>query len=151
MTGVAAWIPDLYWQDLANLTLRMFGLLAMNTMVAILTGLAVANLIRPGQHASLPPGKPPELKGNPIEQLLENVPSSILGPLVNNQVIGVIFIAVAFAFAARRLDERRKDQVMSAVVIVFDLILIVLHWIIALVPFAVFCKVAYVIGVNVSP
>ncbi|MEO6437034.1 MAG: dicarboxylate/amino acid:cation symporter, partial [Tepidisphaeraceae bacterium] len=28
----------------------------------------------------------------------------------------------------------------------FDLILIVLHWIIALVPIAVFCKVAYVVG-----
>lgn len=125
---------------------RMFGLLAMNTLVAIIIGIAVANLIRPGQHASLPPGKPPELKGNPIEQLLENVPSSVLGPLVNNQVIGVIFIAVAFAFAARRLDERRRDQIMSAVVIVFDLILIILHWIIALVPFAVFCKVAYVVG-----
>ena len=30
--------------------------------------------------------------------------------------------------------------------IVFDLILIVLHWVIALVPIAVFCKVAFVVG-----
>src|SRR5690349_7609751 len=104
---------------------RMFGLLAMNTMVAILIGIAVANVIRPGRHASLPPGEVPQLKGNPIEQLLENVPRSVLAPLVENQVIGVIFIAVAFALAARRLDERRRDQVMSATVLVFDLILIV--------------------------
>jgi DAACS family dicarboxylate/amino acid:cation (Na+ or H+) symporter len=125
---------------------RMFGLLAMNTMVAILIGIAVANVIRPGRHASLPPGEPPKVAANPIEQLLDNVPRSLVAPLVENQVIGVIFIAVTFALAARRLDERRRDQVMAATVIAFDLILIVLHWIIALVPLAVLCKVAYVVG-----
>jgi DAACS family dicarboxylate/amino acid:cation (Na+ or H+) symporter len=125
---------------------RMFALLAMNTTVAILIGIAVANVIRPGRHASLPPGEVPKLAGNPIEQLLDNVPRSVVAPLVENNVIGVIFIAVAFALAARKLDERRRDQVMSVTVLVFDLILIVLHWIIALVPLAVFCKVAYVVG-----
>jgi DAACS family dicarboxylate/amino acid:cation (Na+ or H+) symporter len=125
---------------------RMFGLLALNTMVAIIIGITVANVVRPGRHASLPPGEPLKTKGDPIEQLLDNIPSSVLAPLVNNQVIGVIFIAVTFALAARRLDERRRDQIMAAVVIGFDLILIVLHWIIALVPIAVFCKVAYVVG-----
>jgi DAACS family dicarboxylate/amino acid:cation (Na+ or H+) symporter len=125
---------------------RMFGLLGVNTMVAILIGIAVANVIRPGRHASLPPGEAPKVAANPIEQLLDNVPRSLLSPLVENNVIGVIFIAVTFALAARRLDERRRDQVMSATLIAFDLILIVLHWIIALVPLAVLCKVAYVVG-----
>jgi Na+/H+-dicarboxylate symporter len=78
--------------------------------------------------------------------LLDNIPASLLRPLTENQVIGVIFIAVAFGLAARRLDEARRAQVLAALEIGFDLILIVLHWIIALVPLAVFCKVSAVIA-----
>jgi len=61
-------------------------------------------------------------------------------------VIGVIIIAVAFSLAARKLGAVRKPQIMNVLETAFDLILIVLHWIIALVPLAVFCKVAFVVG-----
>ena len=125
---------------------KMFSLLALNTTIAIFIGLLVANVVRPGRHASLPPGDPPKVGGNMLTQILDNIPASLVRPLVENNVIGVIFIAVAFAMAARRLDEARKQKVMGALGIGFDLILVVLHWIIAVVPLAVFCKVAYVVG-----
>jgi Na+/H+-dicarboxylate symporter len=125
---------------------RMFFLLALNTIVAILIGLTVANTIQPGRHASLPPGEAPTLTGNPLTQLLDNIPSSIIRPLVENNVIGVIFIAVAFGLAARSLETSRQRQVLDALDIGFDLILKVLHWIIALVPLAVFSKVAFVVA-----
>jgi DAACS family dicarboxylate/amino acid:cation (Na+ or H+) symporter len=79
-------------------------------------------------------------------QLLDNIPSSLLRPLVDGNAIGVIFIAAAFGLAARKLSATKRDQILHAVEIAFDLLLIVLHWIIALVPLAVFCKVAYVVG-----
>jgi len=125
---------------------KMFFLLVLNTVVAILIGLTVANVIRPGGHASLPPGEAPKLTGDPLTQMLDNVPSSIVRPLVENNVIGVIFIAVAFGLAARSLQEARQRQVLDALDIGFDLILKVLHWVIALVPLAVFSKVAFVVG-----
>jgi DAACS family dicarboxylate/amino acid:cation (Na+ or H+) symporter len=125
---------------------RMFYLLALNTLVAIFIGLLVANVLRPGKHASLPAGDPPKVSTNPLAALLDNIPSSLLRPLVENQVIGVIIIAVAFALAARRLDAARRAKILAAIEIGFDLILIILHWIIALVPLAVFCKVSAVIA-----
>ena len=125
---------------------KMFFLLVLNTVVAILIGLLVANAIHPGKHAHLAAGEPPKLAGSPLEQLLDNIPASLLRPLVENNVIGVILIAVAFGLAARRLDAGRIAKIVAALDIGFDLILIVLHWIIALVPLAVFCKVAYVVG-----
>src|SRR6185436_15859365 len=124
----------------------MFFLLVLNTVVAILIGITVANTIRPGTHAALPPGEAPKLSGNPLTQMLDNIPSSLVRPLVENNVIGVIFIAVAFGLAARTLTEGRQRQVLDALDIGFDLILKVLHWIIALVPLAVFSKVAFVVG-----
>ena len=125
---------------------KMFFLLVLNTVVAILIGLLVANVIRPGKHAHFEATQPVKLTGSPLEQLLENIPGSLLRPVVENNVIGVIFIAVAFGLAARRLGAARVKKVVDALDIGFDLILIVLHWIIALVPLAVFCKVAYVVG-----
>src|SRR6185295_3094896 len=53
---------------------KLFFLLVLNTVVAIVIGLLVANVIRPGRHASLPAGEVPKLEGSPLGQLLENVP-----------------------------------------------------------------------------
>ena len=125
---------------------RMFLLLALNTLVAISIGLLVANAIRPGRHASLPPGQAPLIAGSPLLQLLDNIPTSIIRPLVENNVIGVIIIAVAFSVAARKLGAPGKQQILNVLEIGFDLILIILHWVIVLVPLAVFGKVAFVVG-----
>ncbi len=125
---------------------KMFFLLVLNTVVAILIGLTVANVLRPGKHAQLHEGTMPPIAGDPIAQLLDNIPSSLLQPLVENKVIGVIFIAVAFGIAARQLAPARRQKVLDAVDVFYDLILILLHWVIALVPIAVLGKVAYVVG-----
>jgi DAACS family dicarboxylate/amino acid:cation (Na+ or H+) symporter len=125
---------------------RMCFLLMLNTMVAIFIGLLVANTMRPGKHASLPPGEAPAIAANPLAQLLDNVPSSFIRPLVENNAIGVIFIAAALGLAARKLSHLKKQSVLNALEIGFDLMLIVLRWVIALVPLAVFCKVAFVVG-----
>jgi len=125
---------------------KMFFLLALNTIVAILIGLTVANAIQPGSHAALPPGEAPKVSGDFVTQLLDNIPGSIVRPLVENNVIGVIFVAVAFGLAARSLQTSKQRQILDILDIGFDLILKVLHWIIALVPLAVFSKVAFVVG-----
>jgi Na+/H+-dicarboxylate symporter len=125
---------------------KMFFLLALNTTVAIVIGIAVANTIHPGSHASLAAGDAPKLTGDPLTQLLDNIPSSLLRPLVDGNVIGVIIVAVAFGIAARSLPSAKQQQVLEALNIGFDLILKILHWVIALVPLAVFSKVAFVVG-----
>lgn len=125
---------------------KMFFLLGLNTLVAILIGLLVANVVQPGRHASLPPGETPNLSGNPLAQLLENIPASLVRPLVENNVIGVILIASALGLAARKLTAARRHQLVNALETGFDLLLIVLHWVIALVPLAVFCKVGFVVA-----
>jgi Na+/H+-dicarboxylate symporter len=125
---------------------KMFFLLGLNTIVAIMIGLTVANVIQPGSQASLPPGEPPKVSGNPLLQLLDNVPTSIVRPLVDNNVIGVIFVAVAFSLAARTLHETKQRTILNGLDIGFELIIKVLHWVIALVPLAVFSKVAFVVG-----
>jgi DAACS family dicarboxylate/amino acid:cation (Na+ or H+) symporter len=133
--------------------LRLVYLLALNTLVAILIGLLVANVVRPGQHAHLAPATQPAGQtphGADLgKQLMENIPRSVLEPLVNNNVIGIVFLSVAFGIAIRRLASDHDITIVNQVIqLAFKAIVIVLHWIIDLVPLAVLCTVAAEVGPN---
>ncbi len=130
--------------------LRLGSLLVLNTVVAIGVGLLVANLVRPGAGAALarpdaPTGAP---KGDVVAQLLDNVPDSVLRPLVENKVIGVVLIAIAVGLAGRGLAGQKRKQLEDGVEVLFDLTIKILHFVIAAVPFAVFGKVASIVGVK---
>lgn len=130
-----------------RLALRMVGLLLVNTLVAILIGLGVANLMRPGTGAHLPrPDHAPPVATNVFAQILDNVPDSLMRPFVENRVLGVVLIALAFAVACRRLPQAQQKLAGDLVSLGFSAILEILSWVIALVPLAVFGKVASIIG-----
>lgn len=132
------------------LAARLPKLLLLNTLVAIMVGLTVANIIQPGEGAGLtpPPLHDETTKAtNPLALFLENVPKSLLGPLGDDgKVIGVIFIAVAFGMALRKERERPLATVGHLVELFLESLIKILHWIIALVPFAVFGIVANIVG-----
>ena len=132
-----------------GVALRIAALLVTNTTIAILIGLGVANLIRPGTGAHLPrPAHAPRTGGDVVKQLLDNVPDSLLRPFVENRVLGVVLIALAFGIAARSLQGDQRKLARDIVGLGFETVLRVLHWVIALVPLAVFGKVASIIGTH---
>lgn len=132
------------------LAARLPRLLLLNTLVAITVGLTVANVIQPGRGAGLTPPVPhdePAKSANPLALFLENVPKSLLGPLGDDgKVIGVIFIAVAFGMALRKERERPLGTVGHLVELFLESLIKILHWIIAVVPLAVFGIVASIVG-----
>ncbi len=133
---------------------RLIRLLLLNTIVAICVGLFVANLIKPGQWATLnvpAAGQGAHAAGKPdmLHLFLENVPQSLFGPLGDNgKVMGVIFIALAFGLALRRVATRPMHNITDYVEVGLDTLVVILHWIIAVVPIAVFGLVASIIGTD---
>ena len=128
---------------------RLGRLLLQNTLVAIVVGLLVANVLAPGRHAHLPPPPVvPDAKVDILSQFLENVPDSLLRPFVENRVIGVVLIAVAFGVAARSLQGPQREFAENLAQLGFSCILTVLSWVIAFVPLAVFGKVASIVGTS---
>jgi DAACS family dicarboxylate/amino acid:cation (Na+ or H+) symporter len=131
---------------------RLIRLLALNTLVAITIGLLVANVVKPGHWSKLAPAAsaehgsesgPPDL----LTQFLDNVPKSLLGPLSDNgKVIGVIFLAVAFGIALRRSAQRPIANVSDLIDLGLQTMVTILHWVIDVVPFAVFGLVASIVG-----
>jgi DAACS family dicarboxylate/amino acid:cation (Na+ or H+) symporter len=132
--------------------LRLIGLLVLNTLVAICIGLLVANVLRPGKwtHIDPPPAVDKEhaaTSPDPLAQFLENVPKSILGPFADEgRVLSVIVLAVAFGIALRRLKTHRIATVADLVEAAFQSLLTILHWIIEVIPLAVFGIVAAIIA-----
>ena len=154
---------------------RLAFLLITNTLVAIVFGLLVANVIQPGRFAKLdaPPEKvklsvgetdpnrkavletlekyrfEPSKTGerpDPVAAFIDNVPKTLIGPLVENNIIGVIFVAIAFGVALRGVKNKPVQTVGDLVDLSFETLLTILHWVIALVPLGVFGIVASIVG-----
>lgn len=131
---------------------KLVRLLTLNTLVAICVGVFVANVLKPGRfssamhpavdHSAANGGKP-----DLLQQFLDNVPQSLLGPLTDNgKVIGVILLALGFGVALRKVAERPLRNVKDVVDVALDALVTLLHFVIDLVPLAVFGLVASIVG-----
>ena len=131
---------------------KLTRLLLLNTLVAIGIGLLVANTVRPGAWTTPEPVAKKasgDAGPNPWALLYDNVPKSLLGPLGDEgKVLQVVFLALALGIAFRRLKDRPVNTLSDAVAIALDALLVILHWIIELIPFAVAGIVASKIGVQ---
>jgi Na+/H+-dicarboxylate symporter len=129
---------------------RLAFLLILNTTVAILIGLLVANVMRPGAWAQVTPAAASSaMKAAPgmLEQFLDNIPKSLLGPLTDDgKVLAVILIAVALGIALRSSRDRPITRVTDLVDVAFDVMLRMLHWVVEIIPFAIFGVIASIVG-----
>ncbi len=84
---------------------------------------------------------------NILADFLDNVPKSLLGPLTDNgKVLGVIFIALALGIALRKEKDAPVATLQDIVELVMRAFITILHWIIDVIPFAIFGIVASIVG-----
>jgi DAACS family dicarboxylate/amino acid:cation (Na+ or H+) symporter len=132
---------------------RIGGLLVLNTVVAICIGLLVANILRPGHWHHMTPTTPgssgPASAPGPLEQFLDSVPRSLLGPLTDSgNVLAVIMLGIAFGVALRSLREHPIRNVRDVVHLGFESLVTCLSWIIEIIPFGIFGIIASIVGVK---
>jgi Na+/H+-dicarboxylate symporter len=138
---------------------RIAVLLLTNTTAAILIGLGVANVLQPGKWGKIEAAGASTSKAvktlDPWGLLQDIVPEAVLKPLVDNNVIQLIFLALAFGIALRGLKEEQLAQgktgfqaIENTITLLFESVIRVLHWVIALVPLAVFGIVAKTIALQ---
>jgi DAACS family dicarboxylate/amino acid:cation (Na+ or H+) symporter len=133
--------------------------LITNTLTAILIGLAVANILQPGRWGKLDLGgaTTSEVKKtlDPWGLLQDMVPEAVLKPLVDNNVLQLIFLALAFGIVLRGLKAEQVKQgkteyqtIEQFVTLLFEAVIRILHWVITLVPLAVFGIVARTVALQ---
>jgi Na+/H+-dicarboxylate symporter len=135
---------------------RLFIVVAINSTCALAIGLTLSNLVHPGQGFILqhtPEGAPiPEVKPFDLQTALNAImPSSIVQPFVENNVIAVVLLSLLLGGALRKhLNTAHADyasgqveRVIRTVIAVWN---ILLGWLVRLVPIAVFCVTARTVG-----
>lgn len=140
---------------------RMVFVLFTNTLAAICIGLLVANVVRPGNWGGSigrPSAEQEHTVGekkayDPFEDIKSKIPTNVIKPLYDDNVIAVIILAVTFGIALRKVREQQIAEgrteyqtVEGFISTLFTAVMVALHWIIQLVPIAVFCVVAAVIA-----
>jgi DAACS family dicarboxylate/amino acid:cation (Na+ or H+) symporter len=138
---------------------RWLGVVAINAFCALTLGLAISNILRPGDgfvfgqvRANSDVGS--LSKDFSLQTFLASlVPSSIVAPFVDNNVIGVALLALLIGVALRAHcasssaevslnDAARVSRIFNAVINQ------ILLWLVALVPVAIFCVTAKTVGVS---
>jgi DAACS family dicarboxylate/amino acid:cation (Na+ or H+) symporter len=134
----------------------MMAFYLLNTIVAMIVGLSLTNLIRPGVGTSLyaasAPAPPPARK-SVSDLLLDLVPRSFGEPFTQNHLAQLVLLTLALGIGLVKIRDSQKERgestfkvVVDLLSIGFELLMKVLLWVIALVPLAVFGIVASSVG-----
>ena len=125
----------------------------VNATLALVLGLTLSNVLRPGAHlaASAPAAvaaaaPPPKLE---LAKFLGNfVPPSLVQPFIDNAVFPLVVLSLVFGLALRRLKDAGEDVsgFERAIALGRKAVAMILGWIIKVAPVAVFAVVAKSVG-----
>lgn len=144
----------------------MVGVSLVNASIALAIGLGLSNLLRPGDamraahpgSAEMAAGKLPDLgaagKGiDLVEQIKSYVPTNVVKPFLDNSIVHIVVLTVLMAAALRYVKDRQiargetgYQAVEDLVTTAYQTIEVLLRWVVALIPLAVFGVIASTIG-----
>lgn len=131
---------------------KLVVLMLTNTLFAIVVGLIVVNVFKPGRHVTQE-GAGEIASAASLHSLAQRMPPSILSAMAENNIVYVILAAVGIGIALRSVRKEQQRDGRSGYKAVEDLVEVTLltvtkmiRWVIALVPFAVCAIIANVVG-----
>ena len=136
---------------------KLLTVVLINTSIALIIGLTLSNLVQPGAYfersvASISGVQPPKVDSIDFAKVLSSiVPTSVVGPFVDNNVMAVVLLALLLGTALRQhLTAGRADYELVQAERLIRTVLSVwnsgLMLLVRLVPFAVFCVTARTVG-----
>ena len=129
-------------KNLGRLGLKTISYYLSTSLLAIITGLALVNIIKPGVGAELHPsqGIPVSPGGTSLEDtLIRMIPENILGAFSDNQqMLAVIVVALLFGFFITRVDEKPKQFLTDFFQAVFEVMMKITFFVIRFAPFGIF-------------
>jgi proton glutamate symport protein len=137
-------------ENLGRLGLKTISYYILTSTIAIITGLFLVNIIKPGIGADL------NFSQN-VEGLLENqrslgqtlidiVPTNIFQSFNNNSMLSIIFFAIVFGFFITRVSTAHRDVLKKAFNAIFEVMMQITLFVIKFTPLGVFGIVAKVVA-----
>ncbi|MFW6020266.1 MAG: dicarboxylate/amino acid:cation symporter [Bacteroidales bacterium] len=135
--------------NLGRLGLKTIGYYLMTSIFAIVTGLLLVNLIRPGVGADLSLMQEVEDLGEYKglgQILIEIVPENIFEALSSSNMLSIIFFAILFGFFITRVKPKPQQTLTDFFNAAFDVMMKITLWIIRFTPLGIFGIVAKVVA-----
>lgn len=130
---------------------KTLGYYVLTSALAVLTGLMVTNLIRPGANTNLAGANTQELPelatpGSPVELLLAIVPTNLIQAAATADMLAIIFFSIVFGASIAALPEGPRTFLTTTFDSLFQAIMKLTNGIIAFLPIGVFALITGMVG-----
>lgn len=149
-------------EALGRLGARTIFFYAMTSLTAIMVGLTIINVVRPGIVEGVPAGQVMALEadseqvasligdrgaGDIVEIFIRMVPENVFSAASDNgSILGIIFFSLLFGYFITRIGEERGRLLVSFWRGVFEVMTRLTEWVMAFAPIGVFGLVAKVVA-----
>jgi len=141
-------------ENLGRMGLKTLGYYILTSLIAILTGLFLVNIFKPGVGADLGFVEVVEdlnaTDKSVGETLIHIIPDNIIGAMAEEQMLAIIFFAIIFGFFVTRVEGKYALPVKSFFEGVFEIMMKLTMFIIRFSPIGIFGLVATTIAAQAS-
>lgn len=136
--------------NLGRLGLKTMGYYVMTSILAIITGLVMVNLFRPGIGAEI--NLTQEVEGLVDKQksfyeiIVDIVPENIFEAFTNADMLSIIFFAIIFGYFITKVDNKPRRLLVNAFNAIFDVMMKIVLFVIKFTPLGIFGIVAKVVA-----
>jgi len=140
-------------RDLGRLFSKTMGYYVLSSTLAILAGLVMVNLIRPGDGANIAGSERaaiPELStpSSPVELILGIVPENVVAAAAKPDMLSVIFFSILFGMSVAALPEKPRSSLVGFFDAAFQAMMRLTSGVIRFAPIGVFGLIARVVGTS---
>ena len=137
--------------DLRRLGLKTLAYYVLTSLLAIIVGLVVINLIRPGDGAALGLPYSAEFGGTESQSFFglikRMIPSNLFQALIDNSsMLQVIFFAILFGICITLSREPHRGRMTQFFESAFEIMMRMADLVLKLIPYGVFCLLAKNVG-----
>ncbi len=130
---------------------KTFGYYVLSSLLAILVGLVLVNVIRPGRGANLVDATSStlptlETATSPLEIINQIIPDNVVSALAHADMLSVIFFCILFGAAVAALPESPRRALSGFFDAGFEAMMRLTGWIIRLAPIGVFGLIVRMVG-----
>jgi Na+/H+-dicarboxylate symporter len=127
------------WSEIKNLGQHVIRYTVITTLLSAVTAWALYIIVEP--EAAIQVTVNQDIAGikdtSYLKALLNIFPSNLLQPFLEHNVMGVMFITIFLSFAVVQLPAEKRDYLHQLFDSLFSAIMVIIRWITALIPFAV--------------
>jgi proton glutamate symport protein len=146
-------------KSFGRLGAKTFFFYIFTTFLAVLTGLLIVNLIKPGSYMTVPAATSsamtPVLSSAPQNHmeavgqiLLKLIPINIFEAASQGNMLGIIFFSLLFGFALAKIESTASDHLMNVMKGIFYTLMRMTHFLMRAMPLGVFFLVTKAIAMR---